>query len=287
MSELPKTFCGSFAILGLPNAGKSTLLNKLLNFKVAAVHAKPQMTRRNLNGILTDGDTQLIFIDTPGYQKRSEKMNKRMRQDLFEALDECDGVILLVGADQKTPDDLFRLFENTAQDKPGLVVVNKCDTVTDYQLPDAFRAYPCFPISAKTGEGLVQLTAKLREICPEHPFLYPEDDITALNMREITSQILLEKIMAALGQEIPYQCGVQIESFKEHANPIEIAATLIVNRESQKGMVIGKGGQSLKKIGTAARQDLEKMLDNKVRLELFVRVDPGWIKDKQKLEDYR
>lgn len=284
------TYCGTVAIVGLPNAGKSSLLNALVDFKIAPVHPKPQMTRKNILGIVTQNNHQLIFIDTPGYNTRDELLTKRMLQDIRKAMDEADVVIFLWGKDQKDFEIFSEWVSKLYAAKPSYLVLNKNDlSGFDFNkaqaLADSLKM-KTIEVSAKTKEGIAELLEALSKHCYLHPYFYPEDDVSAASMREIAKGFLHESLMEVLGEELPYQSGVVIESYKEQAQMHSIRAVIIVNKESQKGMVIGKKGLTLGRIGKRTRLALEKNFGVKVFLELFVKVENNWIKNQQRIDEY-
>jgi len=288
--DSPKTFCGTFAIIGLPNAGKSTLLNALVEFKLAPVHAKPQMTRKNLLGLLTRDDTQMIFIDTPGYHTRQDTFSKHMLADIGHAVDEADAVIFLWGKDQTDFDFLRDGLKKFYGKQPLLLVLNKNDSegpgFTNARQIASELGVEVFEISAKTLAGLPELLQRLKSFCKEHPFFYPADDVSSASHREIAVNILLESMMEVLEQELPYQSAVLIETYETRPDCHHIRATIVVNRDSQKGMVIGKGGRTLKAIGQRARLIMEKTFDAKVFLQLFVKVEHNWIKNEKMIQEF-
>ena len=284
------TYCGTVAIVGLPNAGKSSLLNTLVDFKIAPVHPKPQMTRQNILGIITENNHQLIFIDTPGYNNREELLTKRMLQDIRKALDEADVVLFLWGKDQKDFAIFSEWVTKLATAKPSYLVLNKKD-LYGYSFEEAHALatqlnLQTFEVSAKTKEGLPELLASLTKHCYLHPYFYPEDDVSTASHREITKGFLQESLMEVLGDELPYQTAVVIEAYQEQAQLHSIRAVIVVNRDSQKGMVIGKKGSTLGRIGQRTRLALEKNFGVKVYLELFVKVEANWIKNQQRVDEY-
>lgn len=285
-----ETRCCTVAIVGLPNAGKSSLVNALVDFKIAPVHPKPQMTRRNLLGLVTESPHQIIFIDTPGFNRRDDVLVKRMTQDIRKALESADVLIFLWGKDQKD----FQIFSEWITPlvgiKPSYLVINKNDLSSGdvapvLELANQLRIQALF-VSAKTKEGLEELMTVLKSEAKPSPYLYPEDDVSVASCREIAKAMLQESLMEYLGQEIPYQSTVQIEVYEETHDRHSIRANIIVNRDSQKGMVIGKGGATLKKIGQRTRLALEKNFGVKVYLETFVKVDANWIKNQSKVDEY-
>jgi GTP-binding protein Era len=278
---------GFITILGKPNVGKSTLINALLGQKIAAVSPRPQTTRRRQLGILTTETAQLIFVDTPGIHAPKHKLGQFLNQEAEEALDGVDIVLFLVDAGQEPDEDDQRIASLLAslRRKPDLLLgLNKIDLVpaeawetrrNAYQalVPDA----PAVAFSAVTGRGLEELLAALESRLPVAPPQFPEDQLTDLYEREIAADLIREAALLLLRDEVPHALAVRIDEFKERSDDVAyIHATLLVERESQKGIVIGEGGQMLKKIGMTARQEIEAMSGRKVFLELRVKVEKNW-----------
>lgn len=284
--------CGFVALVGRPNVGKSTLLNRLLGEKLAAVSPRPQTTRNRIPGVLTRPDAQIIFVDTPGIHQARGALNRYMVDIAREALAGNDVVALLVEAGAG-PDHEVAIGERNREivrqlaetGRPVFLVINKIDRVPKPSLLpiiDAWRTEHDFaeivPVSARTGEGVDALVDTLVEYLPEGPPLYPPDVITDLPERFVAAELIREKLFRALEKELPYSVAVTVERWRDRTREgvVEIDAVVHVERESQKGIVIGKGGAMLKKIGTAARHELERLLGARVHLHLFVRVEPGW-----------
>ncbi len=278
---------GFIAILGKPNVGKSTLVNALLGQKIAAVSPRPQTTRRRQLGILTRETAQLIFVDTPGIHAPRHKLGEFLNQEAEEALEGVDVVLFLVdaGADPDEDDRRIAALLASLKRRPDLLLgLNKIDLVpaeawearrAAYQalVPDA----PAAAFSAVTGRGLEALLAALESRLPVAPPHFPEDQLTDLYEREIAADLIREAALLLLRDEVPHGLNVRIDEFKERSEEMAyIHATLFVERESQKGIVIGEGGQMLKKIGTQARQEIEAMSGRKVYLELRVKVEKNW-----------
>jgi GTP-binding protein Era len=296
---------GYIAIIGRPNVGKSTLLNALLGQKLAAVSPKPQMTREKILGIKTLPNAQLLFLDTPGLHKPHRSLNESMVEAARETLNDADVILFLVepivGASARTPlreDDRQILDLAVAKKKPVIVAINKIDTVDrrsllplmDSLLKD-FGAEAVIPVSALTGSGLDRLEAEILDRLPEGPAYFPEDQVTDRSERFLASEVIREKVMDLLREEVPYAAAVVIEAFEEPQSSVpkpvtRIQAAIVVEKDSQKGIVIGKGGQMIKKIGEAARKELEILLEGPVYLELFVKVDTDWTKDPRKVEEF-
>ncbi|MEW6093330.1 MAG: GTPase Era [Chloroflexota bacterium] len=278
---------GFIAILGKPNVGKSTLVNALLGQKVAAVSPRPQTTRRRQLGILTTKTAQFIFVDTPGFHLPRHKLGQFLNQEAEEALDGVDLVLFLTDASTDPDEDDRRIAALYAslRRKPDLVLgLNKTDLVPAEALETRLAAYrslvpeaPAAAFSAVTGQGLDELVAALESRLPVRPPEFPEDQLTDLYEREIAADLIREAALIALRDEVPHGLNVRIDEFKERSQEMAyIHATLFVERESQKGIVIGEDGKMLKKIGSAARQEIETMGGRKVFLELRVKVEKDW-----------
>lgn len=278
---------GFIAILGKPNAGKSTLVNALLGQKIAAVSPRPQTTRHRQLGILTRETAQLIFVDTPGIHAPKHKLGQFLNQEAEEALDGVDLVLFLVDASQDPDEDDRRIAALFAslRHKPDLVLgLNKTDLVPAEALERRREAYqalvsnaPAAAFSAVSGQGLEDLLAALESRLPIRPPEFPEDQLTDLYEREIAADLIREAALIALRDEVPHSLNVRIDEFKERSEEmVYIHATIFVERESQKGIVIGEGGKMLKKIGSAARQEIETMGGRRVFLELRAKVEKDW-----------
>ncbi len=285
---------GFVALLGRPNVGKSTLMNRILGAKVAIVTPKPQTTRDRIAGIYTEERGQIIFLDSPGIHRPHRALNAAMVRTAQRIGEEADVVAHLVddreigkgGEDALVRELLSRL------PVPRLLVVNKIDRMGT-QLAEARRTELAaegfyarsFLVSAAKGSGVDDLVSSLFEMLPEGPAYYPEEDLTDLPMRFIAQEVIREKLFGMLEEELPYSVAVQIREYKEDQEKglVRILADILVERESQKGIVIGKGGGVLKKVGTAARLELEKETGGRVYLELFVKVQKEWSRDEKML----
>jgi len=270
------------AILGRPNAGKSTLLNRLLGQKLAIVTRKPQTTRSRILGILTLEDAQLLLLDTPGFHDSPKAANRFLNETVEEALGDCDAAVLLVDAvagwDEAHQALCARLARRGA---PVVLVATKSDRPESAALPwpppRAEGAAFALRVSAKTGEGVDALIHKMVELVPEAPAYYPAEEVTDRSLRFLAAELVREAAFVELSQEIPYSTAVEIQDFDESvAGLARIRANLVVERRSQKGMVIGKGGAMIKRIGIRARRSIEDLLETRVHLELWVKVEPQW-----------
>jgi len=284
--------CGSVALVGKPNVGKSTLLNAFLGEKVAIVSPKPQTTRGNLAGIHQDAEAQIVFYDTPGFHDPKNPLARFMLSQVQEALDGCDLALFLVdAADSVGEDEELAAGWLRKSKKPVLFVINKTDLVEYPRLLDLERKgkvlgpWPQFRVAAKTGAGVKELLAEVKGRLPEGPPLFPEDQLTDKNLRELVAELVREQCFLQLTREIPYGVAVVIEEFKENPepDPVVVTATLYVEKESHKGIVIGAGGRQLKSLGSAAREGIEALLGRKVFLQLWVKTLKNWRKDEDKL----
>ncbi len=279
---------GFVAILGRPNAGKSTLLNALMGTKLAIVASKPQTTRTSIQGVLTLPEAQIVFVDTPGIHKSTTPLNKRMMETVRAAAGSPDVVLFLVDALARPSDQDMHAIDLVKKiDAPAIAVFNKIDWLQEkpklLALIDRYRGMRDFaayiPISALKGDGLDVLLKETIARLPEGPAMYPDDYLTDQPQRFLASEILREKILHLTEQEVPHAATVVIEKWEDTPKMIRIQATIYVERPGQKAILIGAGGAALKKIGTMARQELEHLLERKVFLETFVKVRPNWRED--------
>jgi GTP-binding protein Era len=289
MADAPHR-AGVVALLGRPNAGKSTLLNQLLGEKLAIVSRKPQTTRSRILGILSRAEAQLLLLDTPGFHASEKALNRAMIEMVDEATRGCDVALLLVDPRRGFGADHRSLLETLGRGRtPVLLVATQCDRTECQDAPWPPAGAPAVAgalrISARTGEGIEELIGAAVRLLPEGPSLYPEDELTDRPLRFLAAELVREAAFDALGQEIPYALAVEIESFDE-SNPdcVRIDARLLVERDSQKRIVVGAGGEMVKRIGTRARHDLERLLDGRVHLALWVKVDPRWSKHPKRLK---
>ena len=284
--------CGYVAIVGRPNVGKSTLLNYLLGQKVSITSRKPQTTRHQVMGILTEGADQVIFVDTPGMHKeRGKALNRYMNNTAISALSHVDLVLFLVDRTHWLPEDDIVLQVLKRVTAPVALVINKIDRVNDKTslLPWAeelmnWQSFDAlFPVSALRNINLDQLQAYTRSKMPDGPHFFPENQLTDRSSRFLAAELIREKIVRQLGDELPYATAVEIESFKESGSVLHIDALIYVERDGQKKILIGEKGSRMRLIGTEARKDMEKAFDSKVMLKLWVKVKSGWSDDDRAL----
>jgi GTP-binding protein Era len=282
-----KTFrCGTVGIVGRPNTGKSSLLNRLVGEKLSIVSARPQTTRHLVTGILTLPGCQYVFVDSPGNPPRLKSvLHKTLSRRVGEAAS-ADVVLYVVEAMRFGPEDRAAL-ERIREGQSTIAVVNKVDTVKRRgdlipfldRLSKTRDFAALVPVSARTGKNLPELLRVVREALPEAPAAYPQDQLTDRDERFFAAELLREKIFEELGEELPYRCEVIIESFKEEGRLHRIEATILVERDSQKAIVLGSGGERLKRMATAARKDMERLFDGKVYLGTWVKVRRAWTDD--------
>ena len=284
---------GYVAVVGKPNVGKSTLVNALVGHKVAIVSTKPQTTRRRIMGILTRDDAQILFVDTPGFHEPKHALNKYMMREVDGALADCDAILFVVDLSQPPHDEDRLVAEHIRQfAQPKLMALNKADLVDPARVGEHIRQYldllggeGAFPFMLTSGtvikqQNLDELLAMLVAALPEGPEFYPPDQYTDQPEKVLAAELIREQAMRFLEQEVPHAVAVAGEDYKERPNnTMYVAATVYVERDSQKGNLIGKGGQVLKRIGMEARREIEKMLGFKVYLELWVKVRPAWRRD--------
>lgn len=286
------THCGVVSIAGRPNVGKSTLLNRLIGQKLSITAHKPQTTRHSILGIHTEGEHQIIYVDTPGiHVTGTQRLNRVLNRTASSSLHDVDVVILLVQAQVWNDDDqrAFDLVSNS--DVPFFIAVNKIDTVRrkEQMLPFLARL-PSHPnlqdvmlISAQKRSGLDLLEQRVAALMPEAPWRYGEDELTDRSSRFLAAEAVREQLTRLLSAELPYALSVEVETFEESAELLRIGAVIWVDKPSQKGIVIGKGGAQLKEVGSRARTTLENLFDTQVFLQLWVRVKEGWADDERAL----
>ncbi|EFY06769.1 GTPase Era [Succinatimonas hippei] len=284
---------GFVALIGRPNVGKSTLMNHLIGQKVSITSRRPQTTRNRVLGIDTQGEYQAVFVDTPGLHKEEKRaINRLMNRAAESALGDVELILLVVDATLWTDDDemVFSKIENTKV--PVVLVINKIDKLHDKatllplieRLSKRVSFKAIVPVSALRSTNLDDLKKLVFESLPEGPHCFSEDSITDRSSRFMAAELIREKLMRQMGDELPYSATVEIEEFKEEENLLRISAVILVERAGQKKMVIGAGGSRIKRIGTDARIDMEKLFDSKVFLNLFVKVKAGWADDERALK---
>ena len=283
---------GFVAIIGRPNVGKSTLMNQLIGAKVSITSKKAQTTRHRINGVLTQDNTQYIFVDTPGFQtKHGGALNRVLNRNVSQALGEVDVVVWVIEAMKFTPQDeavLNILPEST----PVILAINKVDQLEKkndllpfvQKISERFNFKHIIPVSAKNGVQMQVLLDEIKPLLPENPAFFEEDDITDRPSKFLATEIIREKIFRLSGDEVPYGCTVVIELFTEEKNLYRIAAAILVERDAHKAMIIGQGGERMKRIASEARQDMEQFVGWKVFLEVFVKVRGGWANNEASLK---
>lgn len=282
----------SVAIMGQPNAGKSTLINAIVGEKIAPVHRKPQMTRKNLLGIYSKDKVQLVFMDTPGFHQNRQPLGGAMRSEIDLAVRECDHILVLLDVTEPWEDEFKKQLDALLQIKTVWFVLNKIDlvkknwVVNEKTIAALYPENPFYFVSAKTGAGVADLVQSLCAQAPEGPFCYDAGLFTGTSTRQIVIDLIREKMMECLGRELPYHAAVVIEEYKEQERKDRIKAMIVVNRESQKPIVIGRRGDMIRRIRETAERDLEKLLDKRVVLNLFVKVDEDWVRDEIRVKEY-
>ncbi len=284
--------CGYVAIVGRPNVGKSTLLNHILGQKLAITSRKPQTTRHNMLGIKTIDNIQAVYIDTPGLHNDHEKaLNRYMNKAATNALKDVDVIVFVVDRNKWTEEDQLVLDKLQYLHSPIIVAVNKIDRLEDKktllphlqwlngQLPEV----QVVPISSLHSQNLATLESLINNFLPENEHFYPEDQLTDRSSRFLAAEIIREKITRQLGAELPYQSNVEVEQFKQEGAVLHIHALILVEREGQKKILIGDKGERIKRIGQEAREDMEVLFDNKVMLNIWVKVKRGWSDDERAL----
>lgn len=285
---------GFISATGRPNVGKSTLINKLTGRSISIISDKPQTTRNIIKSILTDDACQMVFMDTPGIQKPKNKLGEYLKNIANETMNEVDLVLFTTDAEQARPGEVDKNIIESFKflKSPVFLIINKIDLIDKKQLlpiiknySEAYNFTGVFPVSAKTGDGIDELKKEIVKMLPEGPKYFPDDMITDQPERVIASEIIREKLMNALEQEIPHGIGVEVNQFKERPDGkiIDISATIFCEKKSHKGIVIGKNGQLLKSIGEKSRKDIEKIFGTHIYLQLWVKVKDDWRNDEQML----
>ena len=292
-SGMEKFRSGYVSLIGRPNVGKSTLLNTILGEKVAIVTPKPQTTRNRINGIKTLPHAQIIFIDTPGIHKPRQRLGEAMNRSAFAALEEVDVVLFMVEPEAPGSGDLFVIERIRQVDKPVFLLINKLDTVKKNEILPVIEAYSklypfreIIPLSALKTNGIDVLLDTVVKYIPEGPKLYPDDIVTDQMERFMAEEIIREKIMEATQEEVPYSSAVEIEQWQARDDGVVfIQANIYIERDGQKGIIIGNKGARLKSIGTKARHDIEGLLGTRVFLELWVKIKKDWRSDERILRE--
>lgn len=284
--------CGYVAIVGRPNVGKSTLLNYILGMKLSITSRKPQTTRHQILGVKTTNNIQTIYVDTPGiHQRRGTAINKYMNRAATSVLNDVDVILLVVQVKQWTDEDQAIIDKLKSVTCPVILVVNKMDKLEDKkqllpiikELSSRYDFAEIIPVSALNGNNIDILEQKIFPLLPENEHFYPDDQVTDRSTRFLASEIIREKLIRELGQELPYTSTVDIDKYVEDDDIVHIHATIYVESAGQKAIIIGKKGARLKSIGTAARVDISKMVDTRVYLNLWVKVREGWSNDERAL----
>jgi len=289
---MKKIRSGYIAIVGRPNVGKSTLLNRLVGEKISIVSRKAQTTRHRITGIVTNDSTQYVFVDTPGFQtKFSNALNRAMNRGVTQTLSDVDLVLFVIEAGRYDAKDQA-VVKLLPKDRPVILVVNKTDQLKERtallpflaQVSAEYDYTAIVPISATKGRQTDILLSEARKHLPNEGLIFPEDDLTDKSERFLAAEYIREKVFRLLGDELPYATTVEIEKFELEGNLRRIFGAIVVDRESHKAIVIGKGGESLKRIASEARQDMERLFAGKVYLEVWVKVKSGWNDDERLLK---
>ena len=284
---------GRIAIIGRPNVGKSTLLNRMVGMKISITSNRPQTTRHRLNAIVTEADAQMVLVDTPGFQtEHGGELNRLMNRTVSQSLDGVDAVLLVIEAMKFGREDR-NLLPLLPRDIPVILVVNKVDKITDKaallpfiaEMSKAFAFAEIVPVSAAKGTQVAHLRKILRPYLPEGPPQHEEDEVTDRSERFLAAELVREKLFRLLGEELPYAATVMVEKFEMRGQLRHIHIAIVVDKANHKAMVIGKGGEKLKQIGTQARIDMEKLFGGKVFLELWVQVKSGWADSPRSLKN--
>jgi GTP-binding protein Era len=283
---------GFVSIVGKPNVGKSSLMNKLMGENLSIITAKAQTTRHRIMGILNGEDFQIVYSDTPGILEPRYSLHEAMMNYVKVSLEDADVILLVTEVDDKFDEQLFARFRTVAS--PVVLIINKVDLAKGSQVDDKIAYWKqslpgvkeILPVSAKTGLNVTSILDVVKALLPDHPPFFPQDEFTDRPERFFASEIIREKIFLNYEEEVPYSCEVAINSFKDEPDILRISAEIYVERDSQKGIIIGKGGSSLKKVGTEARKDLEAFFSKKVFLETHVKVAGDWRKEKNRLRQF-
>ncbi len=283
---------GFVALIGRPNAGKSTLMNWILGEKIALVSQKANATRKRLNAIVMHNDNQIIFVDTPGLHVKEKLLNQFMLEEALKAIGDCDLIVYLAPVTDAT-EHYEEFLALNKKNRKHIIVLSKIDQVSQEKLLKRIASYNRYseyfealiPMSVTKNVGRIDLLNTITQHLDESPYLYDPDDITTEMVRNIYKEFIREAIFDNISDEIPYESDVVIDKIDDSSNIERIRATIIIQKESQKGIIIGRGGEAIKRIGRDARLKIEALSGNKVFLELFVSVKKGWTNDKKFLED--
>ncbi len=288
-----ETFCGYIAIVGRPNVGKSTLLNHLLRQKISITSRKPQTTRHRILGIISENQYQCVFVDTPGLNTAQKKtLNRIMNETVLNVVADVDVVVFVIETLKFNKGDFQVLDLLKRVDVPVILAINKVDLIKakDSFLPHIDKLSKLFqfrevvPISAVTGYNVGKIAELTKNLLPEGQFLFPRDQITNRSSRFLAAELIREKITRQLGEEVPYEATVEVENFEDNGKILKIDGLILVDKPGQKKIIIGKGGSRLKHIGSNAREDMEKIFEKKVMLNLWVKVKSGWADDQRALQ---
>ena len=287
------SYFGFVAIIGRPNVGKSTLMNHLIGQKISITSRKPQTTRNRIMGIDTEGEYQVVYVDTPGLHREEKKaINHLMNRAAESSLGDVELILMVIDPAHWTDDDEVAFARVKQAKVPVVLVINKVDTVADKEtllplidkLSKTISFKDIVPVSALRGTNLHILKDLIKQSLPEGDHLFPDDSITDRSSRFLAAEIVREKLMRQMGDELPYSSTVEVEEFRDDNGLLRISAAILVERDGQKKMVVGAGGSRIKMIGTEARKDMEKLFDSKVFLKLFVKVKAGWSDDARALK---
>ncbi len=285
---------GFVSIIGRPNVGKSTLINRLVGEKIAIISSKPQTTRNNILGILTEDNMQIVFTDTPGIHEPTSKLAELMVKSARDAMSDTDAILFLVEPIANVGRTEEKIIEGLKKQKaPVILVINKIDTVKKDILLEVITKYTqaydfaaVVPISAMKRDGVDALKKELIPFIPEGPQFFPEDMVTDQPERQMAAEVIREKLLRALDKEVPHGIAIEIFSMKDKKDSLKIEANIYCEKQSHKGIIIGRGGEMLKHIGTKAREDLERMHEKKVYLELWVKVNEDWRNKRGKIANF-
>lgn len=292
MSNSPASRCGYVALLGRPNVGKSTLLNRLVGQKISITSRKPQTTRNQILGIVSDAEYQIVFVDTPGIQGTHDSaIHRYMNRAAVSTVQDVDAIVFLLDRLEWTEEDQRIVRDLEKVSAPVILAINKIDRIVDknrllphiQDLSSSLRWSDIVPLSAKSGHNVDELVRLIRKRLPEREFLFDPEQVTDRSERFLAAELIREKIMRQMGDELPHKTAIEIEEFRDEPGLSRISAIIWVEREGQKKIMVGRGGEKLKTIGTEARRDIEQLLDRKVMLNLWVKVKGSWSDDDRML----